>query len=188
MLDGDPEKEILVELRLKDNSTLELETVAKDFFNELLNYAFYEEQSRKNVELRNTLLKTALLTNIGAEEEECESCKESENEEVVDWSDIEDLEDDEFEDPDGIATPWEEKYGGDEQTNEADEEQGNKLPKETLDKEKEFTEAMSCCTDDKLGGAEDFSKTVEIEATFFSEEQNKDIVNKDNEDRLKEAG
>lgn len=111
MLDGDPEKEILVELRLKKGSNLDLGILAKEFFNELLNYAFYEEQSRKNASLRDTLLRTALLSNLGAEEFgndgkqiDGDVCNE-------DWSEIEDIDDEDFDDPEGIAVPWEEKYG-----------------------------------------------------------------------------
>jgi len=118
ILDGDPEKEILVELKLKKNSELELGVLAKEFFNELLNYAFYEEQSKKNAPLRNTLLQAALLSNIGVE-------KLDESLDDEDWSEIEDLEDEEFEDPEGIAVPWEEKYGQLEEENSIDLEGDN---------------------------------------------------------------
>ena len=164
MLDGDPEKEILVELRLKKDSNLELGVLAREFFNELLNYAFYEEQSRKNAPLRNTLLRAALLSNIGVQEFESEEEKCNEDLEDADWSEIEDLEDEEFEDPEGIAVPWEEKYGENsqkeeenseekieisddlnkEQTSEAifsdDLQQGNFVDKQTEHSEKQFEE------------------------------------------------
>ena len=123
MLDGDPEKEILVELRLKKDSNLELGVLAREFFNELLNYAFYEEQSRKNATLRNTLLRAALLSNVGVQEFESEEEKCNEDLEDADWSEIEDLEDEEFEDPEGIAVPWEEKYGENSQQEEKDSEE-----------------------------------------------------------------
>ena len=110
MLDGDPKKEIMVELRLKENSNLELDILAKEFFNELLNYAFYEEQSRKNAPLRNTLLKAALIGNIIEEESENISEQIIENNDE-DWSKIEDIDEEDFDDPEGIAIPWEEKYG-----------------------------------------------------------------------------
>ena len=164
MLDGDPEKEILVELRLKKDSNLELGVLAREFFNELLNYAFYEEQSRKNAPLRNTLLRAALLSNIGVQEFESEEEKCNEDLEDADWSEIEDLEDEEFEDPEGVAVPWEEKYGENsqkeeenseekieisddlnkEQTSEAifsdDLQQGNFVDKQTEHSEKQFEE------------------------------------------------
>jgi len=109
MLDGDPEKEILVELRLKKDSNLELGVLAREFFNELLNYAFYEEQSRKNAPLRNTLLQAALFSGSDVGEMV---------EDDVDWSELDDLEGEEIEDPEGIAVPWEERYGDSEKVDQ----------------------------------------------------------------------
>jgi His-Xaa-Ser system protein HxsD len=91
-LDGDPEKEVKIELRLKSLKSIkeELEKLGREFFNELLNYSFYKKQAEKNQSVRETLLKTALNTNI---QEECSPIEEY------------------LEDPGGISIPWEEKYG-----------------------------------------------------------------------------
>lgn len=89
VLDGDPKKEIIVEIRPKKNS--ELVNLGNDFNDELLNYAVYKKQSEKNAMLRQAIIQRALLTN-GFEEGSEE-----------DFDDIDD--------PEGILVPWEEKYG-----------------------------------------------------------------------------
>lgn len=62
ILGGDPEREILVELRPKDNS--DLEALGREFNNELLNYAVYMKQSAKNQRLREAILQRVLMTNL----------------------------------------------------------------------------------------------------------------------------
>jgi len=87
ILGGDPEREILVELRPKDNT--DLETLGMEFNNELLNYAVYMKQSAKNQKLREAILQRVLMTNLAPAEG-----KEPKGP---------------IEDPEGITTPWEEK-------------------------------------------------------------------------------
>lgn len=87
MISGDPEKEIIVEIRPKTAGDPEL--LGREFNNELLNYSVYKQQVEKNSKIRETIIQRALITNTKAETEE----------------------DYEFEDPEGIAVPWEEKYG-----------------------------------------------------------------------------
>lgn len=62
-LDGDPEEEIIVELRRKDENNQELKKLVYDFNNELLNYAVYKQQSEKNKPIREAILQKILLTN-----------------------------------------------------------------------------------------------------------------------------
>ena len=120
-LDGDPEKEVKIELRLKSLKSIkeELEKLAREFFNELLNYSFYKKQAEKNQNIREILLQTSLIGNI---------CNPSNNlvEDKVLSSDIEEY----LEDPEGIAIPWEEKYG---KENENEESKSKKKEEEYLD-------------------------------------------------------
>ncbi len=62
ILGGDPETGILVELRPRDNA--DLETLGREFNNELLNYAVYLKQSAKNQGLREAILQRVLMTNL----------------------------------------------------------------------------------------------------------------------------
>ena len=103
LLDGDPIKEILVELKPKNKE--DLEKLGREFNNELINYADYKKRAENTKKIREMLLQRALITNdpssisnpdLGGEFEEL--MKDSE-------------EDDYLEDPEGIAIPWEEKYG-----------------------------------------------------------------------------
>jgi len=61
VLDGDPEEEIIAELRLKIEG--DLKKLGDEFNNELLNYAVYKKQSEKNALLRQAIVQRALLTN-----------------------------------------------------------------------------------------------------------------------------
>lgn len=110
LLDGDPKKEIIVELRFKEKTEgkskgKKLEKLGREFGNELLNYADYKQRAEKTKEIKQLLLQRALLTNDA-------SLKESEENAGFDNS-SEELEEDKsyLEDPEGIAIPWEEKYG-----------------------------------------------------------------------------
>ena len=66
VINGDPEEEIIVEIRAKDKT--KNEEIGRDFNNELINYAVYKSQSAANQEVKDAIVKRALLTNIGAEE------------------------------------------------------------------------------------------------------------------------
>lgn len=86
VIDGDPDKKVIVEIRPKGKC--DLVKLGNEFNNELINYAVYKAQSEKNRALREAFIQRALLTNIETQrEEEC------------------------IDDPEGIAVPWEEKYG-----------------------------------------------------------------------------
>lgn len=106
LLDGDPKKEILVELKPKKKENLE--NLGRDFNNELINYAEYNKRAKETQKIRKILLERALVTNDPSISADFISKEDNKFEELMD-----DLEDDQnhFEDPQGIAIPWEEKYG-----------------------------------------------------------------------------
>lgn len=94
-LDGDPEKEIIVSLKGKENfGAKELKDLEGEFHNELLNSLLRTEVTRSNQKIREYIVASALVSGlppalIGAKEEQ----------EELDWRD----------DPLGIAVPWEKK-------------------------------------------------------------------------------
>jgi len=98
VLDGDPEKEILIRLKPKDEGE-NPEKLGSEFFNELINYADYQKRAEKTKKIREMLLERALITNDPTV--------------IPNPTEFEDLTDGEdyFDDPEGIAIPWEEKYG-----------------------------------------------------------------------------
>lgn len=104
VLDGDPEKEILVRLKLKEEDSLE--KLGEEFNNELLNYADYLQRVRETKKIRETILQRAILTNDPKATEE------------TTFEEIDDLDEYSLEDPEGIAVPWEKKYGKDEDKTE----------------------------------------------------------------------
>jgi len=94
ILDGDPKKKILVQLKPKTPKK-NLEKLALEFNNELINYAVYAVQAAKTQEIRKAIVERALMTNTLPEDEYSEDMKISKEEKV------------EFiEDPLGIAKPW----------------------------------------------------------------------------------
>jgi His-Xaa-Ser system protein HxsD len=105
ILDGDPKKEVVVKLSPKNSS--DLKDIEKKFHNELICYAFYKKQVEKNGEMRNLILQRALLTAdfSGAHDNLVNRSKENIGE------GFEDLDDEYINDPEGIAIPWEEKFG-----------------------------------------------------------------------------
>jgi His-Xaa-Ser system protein HxsD len=92
IISGDPEKEIIVEMRPKDEN-IELEKLGYEFNNEIINYSVYKTQTEKNKDIRNAIVQRALLTN-----------------DIPD-KDMQDNDESYIDDPEGIAVPWEEKYG-----------------------------------------------------------------------------
>jgi len=87
ILDGNPDKEIIVELHPKRPANLE--GFGRQFNNELLNYCVYQSQSEKFAGVQEVLLQRALETNYGTEEAE-----EAEKEPSY------------LDDPLGIMKPW----------------------------------------------------------------------------------
>jgi len=94
-LDEKKKGEILVSVKSKEKmSRKQLQALAGDFQNELLNYSFRATISNNNKKLRETILGRALL---GALDEEPES--KPEEEEIDEWKG----------DHLGLSIPWEEK-------------------------------------------------------------------------------
>jgi len=106
VLDGDPNSEILVNMKLKQEGSLD--EIGNEFNNELLTYADYLARSKATIKIRETLLQRALL--VG--EQPAEGMQEIKSDDFDDLDDLdESLDDDYLDDPEGIAVPWEEKYG-----------------------------------------------------------------------------
>ena len=61
LIDGDPNEEIIVQLRRKD-SKINLEELGRSFNNELVNYSVYNVQVEKNAILRGMIVQKALET------------------------------------------------------------------------------------------------------------------------------
>ncbi len=98
LLDGDPESEVIVELKPKKSTeNSDLESLGREFNNELLSYADYLKRAERTGKIREIIMQRALLTNT------------EEDEGIL--KDI-DMDDESYlDDPEGIAIPWEEKYG-----------------------------------------------------------------------------
>jgi len=88
LLDGDPEKSVVVEIR-KRKKDQDLNDLIREFNEELLNYAVYKVQSEKNKRLREIILYRALLTNTVPQKKN---------------------DDRKMEDPDNIMKTWEETH------------------------------------------------------------------------------
>jgi His-Xaa-Ser system protein HxsD len=101
IIGGDPKEEIIVELRPKDKKT-DIETLGRDFNNELLNYAVYLMQSERNRAERTAIIQRALQTTAAAGEGPAVKGGEGGKPEFID-------------DPEGIAKPWKEQVGEDRQ-------------------------------------------------------------------------
>jgi len=88
LIGGDPEKEIVVELRSKKGK--DSEVLGRGFNNELLNYAVYRMQSSKAEPIRKAIVDAAMSQGSAcpADDEDC------------------------LDDPLGISVPWEETNGG----------------------------------------------------------------------------
>jgi len=64
IIDGDPETEILVEIRPKDKK-VDLKEIGYEFNDELINYSVYTVQATRNKRLREMIVEKALMGNIG---------------------------------------------------------------------------------------------------------------------------
>lgn len=101
LLDGDPDKEIII--RLKPREKEDLEKLGGEFFNELINYSDYKNRAEQTQKIREMLLQRAMITNdpsitIENDDEFEDILKELDDDDIID-------------DPEGIAIPWEDKYG-----------------------------------------------------------------------------
>ena len=106
LVDGDPEEEFVVEIRPKDKK-VDLGVLGKEFNNELINYASYAVQVIKNDQFRTAMINRVLLTNSEQKEESYDEI----DDEIESWEEENEDEKPWFDDPEGIAVPWEEKYG-----------------------------------------------------------------------------
>lgn len=105
LFDGDPKEEIKVRLKGKKKlNKKELEKLADEFFNELINTGLRRKISKNNKNIREYMVSAAL---IGASQDLQnkikEESKEISNDNTGAWND----------DPMGIATTWEEKNNQD---------------------------------------------------------------------------
>ena len=99
VLDGDPEKEIIVKVKPKKDENIK--ELSYDFFNELINYSDYKKRSESTRKIRELILQRALATNdpnLIEEDEFDRLLKElddenngsDENDIIVPWEDDED--------------------------------------------------------------------------------------------------
>jgi His-Xaa-Ser system protein HxsD len=112
VLDGDPKKEILVRMKIKEEfKSMSLGELGNEFNNELLNYADYLTRAKETKKIREMFLQRAIITNDPetAEEIIAEGGEDLGGAEDVDLDELD--EEDFLDDPEGIAIPWEEKYG-----------------------------------------------------------------------------
>lgn len=101
LLDGDPKKTVIIRLIPKEDC--DLKKLGLEFSNELLNYSLYKKQSEKNAAVREAIIQRALLTAEFAPETP-----------PADVPEFKESDADFIEDPEGIAIPWEEKFGKEE--------------------------------------------------------------------------
>lgn len=105
IIDGDPEKGVIVKMLPKESSMANKD-VGKRFNNELVNYAFYKKQVERNADIRKAIIQRALVTTELSGEPVDDSASQGREMEEFEGSDA-----DFIEDPEGIAIPWEEKFG-----------------------------------------------------------------------------
>lgn len=108
---GNPARQISVTLAGKKNlNRKELERMAGEFKNELLNYALRREISKNNKEIREYIVSRALFSAAMPAEEEFEMVKKKAKEAEKKDRAAKIKKGDFIDDPLGIAVPWEEKY------------------------------------------------------------------------------
>jgi His-Xaa-Ser system protein HxsD len=61
IVDGDPNEEIIVQLRAKDKK-MDLEKLGREFNNELINYSFYGIQTARSMPIRAAIVQRAFFT------------------------------------------------------------------------------------------------------------------------------
>ena len=156
LVDGDPNEEIIVELRPKDKKE-DIEKIGRDFNNELVNYANYAVQAIKNSRLREAILNRVLLTNsVQAGEEFNEPAYDAPQQPSEPWKEDDSAED--IDDPLEIAKPWEEKYGEKKDSEEVDEETDDYLEKDAKPWKLEDPEGIAVPWEEKYGKDKDKQK------------------------------
>jgi len=143
-VDGDPEKKITVNLSYKNkskNKENELSLLAKNFRNELVNNIYSKLGSKKKEFLKVLLLKKSFGSiNLEDYDDEvvCEECDKESSQETSDSNGMEKLEEDisedDFEDPEGIAIPWDEN----EESNTCKDEEDTKLEEKATEDDLDF--------------------------------------------------
>lgn len=123
LLAGDPETEILV--RLKPKAKEELDNLGDEFMNELINYANYYKRSEQTINIREMLLHRAIMTNdpdVINKPMDVQDIDDSVMEKKeADFLAALDEEEDYIDDPEGIAVPWDDKYGKEEENKQEKE-------------------------------------------------------------------
>lgn len=111
-ISGSPQRQISLTLASKEDlNRKELEKLAGEFKNELLNYALRREISRNNKEIREYIISRALFSSVTPVEEEFNLIKKKIRETEKRDRAQKIKKGDFVDDPLGIAIPWEEKYG-----------------------------------------------------------------------------
>lgn len=103
---------LIVKIMPKDNHE-DLKKLGGNFLNELINFEDYFNRAKKTDKLREMMLQKILVNN-DVLPEEVDQLQEDDEEIELDEETkklLEDIENEEFDDPEGIAMPWEEKYG-----------------------------------------------------------------------------
>jgi His-Xaa-Ser system protein HxsD len=117
-IEGLPEYEIKVELRPKE--TYSLEKLGKEFENELVKHAFFQKQHNEALGVKVLMLKRILamsddFAEIYADKGVSDKLQKADailnEKEKMSVPKTEEIEEDFWDDPEGIAIPWEEKYG-----------------------------------------------------------------------------
>jgi His-Xaa-Ser system protein HxsD len=121
LLDGDPAEEIIVKLKPKESeenkgaSRAILESLGGEFLNELINYADYKKRAEDTKNIREALLQRALITSDPRVLEGLEGSdaggEDKDDKEFEKLIEELNRDDESLDDPQGIAVPWEEKYG-----------------------------------------------------------------------------
>lgn len=101
-MDKEQEDKIKIELTKKNGSD-NLEEIKNEFMNEMMNQAFRLENDEKTKDFKEILIKRVLDFNENTDQDNID---EEMLEKILD-----DEDDDWLDDPEGIAIPWEEKYG-----------------------------------------------------------------------------
>jgi len=101
LLNGDPKKEIIIQLQPKEQE--DLKKLGGEFLNELINYGDYKKRAEQTKEIREMLLQRAIITNDPSTIQDNEEFKAIIDELEIDSKNCPT-------NPKEIAIPWEEKY------------------------------------------------------------------------------
>ena len=98
IIDGNPEEELIIEIRPKEKQ--DLRKMGYEFSNELLNYAVYYNQSKMNKGVREAIIQRAFLTNMSPPAQVKDTCDKPEK-----------FKGGYVKDPLGISKPWKPRKG-----------------------------------------------------------------------------